>query len=344
MERWSRWQFLAVLSGWLVLASAPFLVDSAGQRILTRILIFGLLALSLNLLLGNTGIVSFGHGLFFGAGSYTLSLLFLHKGTSAIVAIALAPLIAALFAAVGGLVAFRAKRLYFGLLTLAVSQAGFVIASQAYSLTQGENGIHGVALPDWLTATPDKYWFVLGVFTVAVTAIRVLVGSPFGTTLRAIRENRDRVAFLGINAVRYEYAAFVISAAFAGLAGALLVVLDQNSFPMLFHWTTSAEPLLMIVIGGASSFFGPLLGAAVVVYLRDYLGGVTSHINLLYGIAVLVIALGAPGGLAGLLRSGVSALSRAARGRRGGDPDREPRRDSPHRPTQEELSVTRGAR
>jgi ABC-type branched-subunit amino acid transport system permease subunit len=148
-----------------------------------------------------------------------------------------------------------------------------------------------------------------------------------------------------VNAVRYEYAAFVISGAFAGLAGALLVVLDQNSFPMLFHWTTSAEPLLMIVIGGATSFFGPLLGAAVVVFLRDYLEGVTSHINLIYGIAVLVIALGAPGGLAGLLRSGAGTLVRLVPGPRPGNDDVPPDAGAADASAAEPLGVTtRGGR
>lgn len=300
MERWSKIGLVAVALAWGLLAIAPNFVDAANQRLLTRIFVLGLLALSLNILLGNTGIVSFGHGMFYGTGSYTVTLLWLHQGWPALVGIALAPFVAALFGAISGLVAFRARRLYFGLLTLAVSQFGFVIAMQWYSMTQGENGIHGVELPDWLATTSAKYWFVFAVFTVAVALIRVLVASPFGTTLRAIRENRERVAFLGVNALRYEFGAFVISAAFAGLAGALLVVLDQNSFPMLYHWTTSTEPLLMIVIGGASAFFGPLLGAGVVVFVQDYLRDVTEHINLLYGIVVLVIALGAPGGLSGI--------------------------------------------
>jgi branched-chain amino acid transport system permease protein len=303
MERWSKAGLAAVGVGWVLLALAPSFVDSANQRLLGRMFVLGLLAMSLNILLGNAGIVSFGHGLFYGTGSYTVSLLWLHRGWPALWSIALAPVLAAVFGAIGGLVAFRARRLYFGLLTLAISQFGFVIATQWYTMTQGENGIHGVELPSWLVTTEDKYRFIFAVFTVAVVLIRVLLASPFGTTLRAIRENRERVAFLGVNAIRYEYAAFIISGAFAGLAGALLVVLDQNSFPMLYHWTTSAEPLLMIVIGGAATFFGPFLGAGVVVFVQDYLRDVTEHINLLYGIVVLIIALGAPGGLSGIGRS-----------------------------------------
>lgn len=300
MERWSRVGFVATAILWLVAAWGPEFLDPADQRLVARIMIVGLLAMSLNILVGNTGIVSFGHGLFYGTGSYTVSLLALHRGWPAMTGIVLGPVVAAAFAAIGGLIAFRASRLYFGLLTLAISQFGFVLATQWYSLTLGENGIHGVEMPDWLITTTDKYRFVFVVFSLALVGIRVLLASPFGTTLRAIRENRDRAAFLGVHAIRYEYAAFVISGAFAGLAGSLLVVLDQNSFPQLYHWTTSAEPLLMIVIGGAGTFMGPLLGAAVVVYVQDYLRDVTDHVNLLYGIVVLVIALLAPGGLSGI--------------------------------------------
>jgi branched-chain amino acid transport system permease protein len=315
MERWSRTGLGVVALVWGLLAIAPNFVDATNQRLLINMFVLGLLALSLNILLGNTGIISFGQGLFYGTGSYTVTLLWLHQGWPALVGVALAPFVAALFGAIAGLVAFRTSRLYFGLLTLALSQFGFVIVTQWYSMTQGENGIEGVALPGWLATTSAKYWFIFAVFTVAVALIRVLVASPFGTTLRAIRENRERVAFLGVNAIRYEFGAFVISSAFAGLAGALLVVLNQNSFPMQYHWTTSAEPLLMIVIGGASTFFGPLIGAGIVVFLQNYLQNVTAHINLFYGIIVLVIALGAPGGLSGMARSLVFSGPRAVLGR-----------------------------
>jgi branched-chain amino acid transport system permease protein len=300
MERWSKFALVGIGILWAVLALAPELFDTATVRLLARMMVLGLLALSLNIMLGNTGIVSFGHGMFYGSGAYAISLFWSKQGWPALMALALTPFIAAGLAAIAGLVAFRARRLYFGLLTLAISQFGFVIAMQWYSMTQGENGIHGVELPDWLVPIEKKYWFIFGVFTVAAVLIRIIVASPFGTTLRAIRENRERVAFLGINALRYEYSAFIISGAFAGVAGGLLVILDQNSFPMLFHWTTSAEPLLMIVIGGAGSFLGPVLGAGVVVFVQDYLREVTEHINLLYGIVVLLIALGAPGGLSGI--------------------------------------------
>lgn len=303
MERWTKYGFVGIAIVWVLLLLGPDYLEPATQRLIARALVLGLLALSLNILLGNTGIVSFGHGLFYGSGAYTMTLLWLHQDFPPLLGLALAPLVAAVFGAIAGLVAFRARRLYFGLLTLAVSQFGFVLATQWYSMTQGENGIHGVELPDWLLTTENKYRFIFGVFTVAAVLIRILLASPFGTTLRAIRENRERVAFLGVNAIRYEYGAFVVSGAFAGLAGGLLVILDQNSFPALYHWTTSAEPLLMIVIGGATTFLGPVVGSTVVVFVQDYLRDITDHINLLYGIVVLVIALGAPGGLTGIARS-----------------------------------------
>lgn len=292
-----------------LLLLAPMILSSSDQRLIARILVLGLLALSLNILVGNTGIVSFGHGLFYGTGAYTVSLLWLHLEISPMLALVIAPCTGALFAAIGGLVAFRAKRLYFGLLTLALSQFGFVLATQWYGLTQGENGIYGVQLPSWLMSTDARYWFILAVFTGATLLMWAIIASPFGTTLRAIRDNRERVAFLGINPIRYEYLAFVLSGAFAGLAGALLILLDQNSFPALFHWTTSAEPLLMIVIGGAHTFFGPVVGAFIVIFVQDFLQGVTGHINLIYGLVVVVIAVAAPRGLIG---TGASAVTRIA--------------------------------
>lgn len=298
MERWSRAGIIWVFVLWVALALAPLLLDPSNVRLLSRALIVGLFAMSLNILLGNTGIVSFGHGLFYGGGAYTVTLLWTHLGWPALLGVLMAPVVGAVFGVVSGLLAFRARRLYFGLLTLAISQFGFVIAEQWYSLTGGENGIYGVELPSWLGTPTKQYIFVFVITSASFLFIRILLASPFGATLRAIRDNRERVGFLGVRASYHEFVAYVISAALASLAGALLVILDQSSYPTLFHWTTSAEPLLMIVIGGATSFLGPLVGAGVVVFVQDYLQDVTQHINLIYGIVVLVIALGAPGGLA----------------------------------------------
>lgn len=281
-------------------ALAPLVVGFGSQRLLARMFVFALLALSLNIIVGNLGLASFGHGLYFGAGAYSVALLWSHFGWPATLGLVAAPLVTMVMAAACSLVIFRAQRLYFGLLTLALAQLGFVLASQWTSLTAGENGVHGVELPSWLSSTRDRYWFVLAVVVVGTALINTLLSSPFGATLRAVRQNRERAQFLGLEPLRYEVAAYVISAGFAGLAGGLLIVLNQNAFPLLLHWSVSAEPLLMIVIGGAGFFSGPLVGACAVIYLQDFLRDGTGHVNLVYGTVALVLALYARDGLLGL--------------------------------------------
>lgn len=297
----------------MALVAVPVMLASqflyAGElRTLDRVLTLALFGYALNILVHNTGIISFGHALFYGGGAYTVALLWLHWEVPAEVGLLVAPFACALLALITAPLVFRGSGLFFALLTLAVAQVFHVIVIQWYSVTNGENGIHGVPAPAFLGSLEARHQFVAAVVLAVVALLRVVTLSPFGATLRGIRDNRERAMFLGIHVRRYELAAHCISAAAAGVAGALTVMITGSAFPTQTHWSTSALPLIAIAIGGMSSHAGPLIGAAFIVALQDVFRSATDHANLVYGVAVLLVALGLRDGIAG----GLSALKTLA--------------------------------
>lgn len=281
-------------------AFAPFVLKEIELFTASRIVILVLWATSLNLLLGQTGLVSFAHAAYYGVGAYAVALVWMHLGWSPLLGIPLAIPVGALFAVVTGLFALRAVRLYFALLTLALSQLVFVIAFQWYSFTRGDNGIHGIDVPEFLNSTANAYWFVLAVTVVAMIALWIIARSPFGAALVAIRENRQRAAFVGINVKRYELAAFTIAGTFAAIAGSLFAIFNREAYPDLLFWTQSSIPIFVILIGGMFRFWGPMLGAVVYGILEEQIAGQTEYSHFIFGVILLVIVLVIPTGVEGL--------------------------------------------
>jgi branched-chain amino acid transport system permease protein len=277
------------------------------------VLVLAVFATSFNVLLGYTGLVSFAHGAYYGVGAYTVALLALHLGWSPTLGFVLAPFVTAAVAYLTGLVALRATRLYFALLTLALAQLIFLVTFQWRSLTRGDDGIHGVVLPPALTPPVPRYYAVLALAAVALAVLGLVLRSPFGATLRAIRENRERTGFLGIKVKRYELAAFTLGGAFAGYAGGMYVLFDRQAFPLLMYWTTSAQPIFVTLIGGLSSYAGPAVGAVVFVFLRDYITRNLDYWQAVLGVVLLLIILFLPGGIV----EGIGRLGRLAGGGRG---------------------------
>lgn len=308
-----RWQVAVVVVVVLSAALAPFVLREIELFTAARIVILALWATSLNLLLGQTGLVSFAHAAYYGIGSYTVALIWLHLGWSPLLGIPVAIPIGALFALVTGLFALRAVRLYFALLTLALSQLVFVIAFQWYSFTRGDNGIHGIEVPEFLDSTVNGYWFVLAVTLIAMLALWVIARSPFGAALVAIRENRQRAAFVGINVKRYELAAFTVAGTFAAVAGALFAIFNREAYPNLLFWTQSSIPIFVILIGGMFRFWGPMLGALVYGLLEEQIAGQTEYSHFIFGVILLVIVLLIPTGVEGLGEK-VAARLRRTRG------------------------------
>ncbi len=270
----------------------------------TRMLIFALFAMSLDLLLGYAGLASLGHAAYFGVGAYAVSLLILHWGFSSAVAFPAALVAATAAGALFAPLALRARGSYFLMITFALSQVVWSVAFGWRSLTNGDDGMPGVPRPNFgwsLESTNSFYYFALGLTALATLALVAIVRSPFGRALRGIRESESRMQALGYDVWRYQFAAFVLAAAFAGLAGALYAYFNRFVGPEYLYVIQSAEALIMVILGGAGTLLGPALGAGIIVFLEDFVSSMTEHWVLVLGVIYVLVTLFAPRGLIGLV-------------------------------------------
>lgn len=295
-------------TGWLwagiVLAALivyPLLVSRYQIVLGTEVIVLALFAMSYNLIFGYAGMVSFGHAAFFGLGAYTMAILGRSYGVPMLLGLLAAPVVAALAAVVIGWFCMRTARLYFSLLTLAFAQLLYVIIYQWVEFTGGSDGIHGLHRPEWLSSHTGFYWFTLAVAVACVALLSLIVNSPFGWSLRAIRENTQRSQFLGIDDRLYKLVAFTLAAAFAGVAGALYAQFQKWADPDLLYWTTSANPVLMSILGGMFAFSGPCVGALVFVALREIIKVRTDYWPLVLGLVLLGLVLSVPDGIVGFV-------------------------------------------
>lgn len=294
------------LAGALVLLALPAFLTQFWVFIAVEMLAFALYAVSFNVLLGYGGMLSFGHAAFFGVGAYAAGLLTIKAGLAPGLAIIVLPLAAMAAAAVVALVigffSVRRSGIYFGMLTFAFQMLLYTVALKATGLTGGDDGITGLKPPGPIGGPGAYYYFTLLVVAAAMYLLHRLVSSPFGITLRAQRANARRVQYVGVDVRSHQLAAFVISGAFAGLAGALFALSSGNVFPNWLNWTASATPIVMAVMGGVSTFLGPALGAAVYVVLEVLISGQTVYWPLVMGFVILALVLLMPAGLMGLVR------------------------------------------
>jgi branched-chain amino acid transport system permease protein len=289
-----------------LLLVVPLVAGRFYQYLLTQILIASLVAVAFNLLLGTTGLLSFGQMAFYGVGAYTVALLATKAGFATFPALLLAPLSGALVAALIGFFCVRLSGVHFAMLTLAFGQLVYTIAFKWYGFTGGDNGIQGIPvrpLPGGIDigSTQAMYYFALVVVGLSIEVLRRIRSSPFGATLKAIRENSQRAAYLGVNVKLYQWTAFVIAGAFTGLAGGLYAIMEKSITPDIIHWTKSGEPVFMTIIGGIYSFAGPMVGAVVFIVLNSYLVAWTEKWALVLGIVLLVMVLLLPGGVVGFI-------------------------------------------
>jgi len=298
----------------VVMAALAFLLGDSALLTLEEVLALAVFATATNLLLGQAGLVSFGQAVFYGLGAYTVALGWLHWQLPFWATFVIAPFLGALVAAGIGLVALRARRLYFALSTLAFSELAYQLAESRYDFTKGANGVFGAFVPTPLTYPRTGYLFLLIVTVVSLLLLWKVSHSPFGLVLRAIRENRDRMQALGVNVYVHQLIAFVISGAFCSLAGAMFVVFSQSSYPELLDWTTSGEPIFMALIGGMGTFLGPAVAALIYQFGHDELVRFISDWQLVLGAALLAIVMFWPEGLLG----GLGRLVALVRRRRGG--------------------------
>jgi branched-chain amino acid transport system permease protein len=269
-----------------------------------EVLAFSLYAVSFNVLLGYGGMLSFGHAAFFGVGGYAAALLFKKAGFPPALAFALLPIVAmgasAASAVIIGYFSVRRSGIYFAMLTFAFQMLLYTVALKATALTGGDDGMTGLKPPGLLAQPLAYYYFALAVVSVALYVLFRLVSSPFGYTLRALRSNARRVQYIGVNVRAHQLATFVITGAFAGLAGAVFALSSGNVFPGWLNWTASATPVVMAVLGGVHTFLGPALGAAVYVVLEVLISGHTEYWPLAMGVIILALVLVMPTGLTGL--------------------------------------------
>jgi branched-chain amino acid transport system permease protein len=305
----------------VVALTIPWVGSRYDTFLATQIAISALFAVSLNLLLGTTGLVSFGHVAYFGIGSYVCGILMKTYAVPFTIALPAAALGAAFGALVFGFFCVRLTKIYFAMLTLAFSQIIWAICYKWNDVTGGDQGIPEVPYPDlgWMSSIPllgdlriaeQFYVLTLIVVILSLAAIRRIIGSPFGLMLKTIRENPVRAAFIGLDVRRYELAAFVIAGGFAGIAGALFGIFNRGVFADFVYWPKSAEVMIMTILGGIDHFWGPVVGAATLVLLNQEITSYTEYWPFVLGTILLVLLFAFPGGIAGGVTSAIAWLRR----------------------------------
>ena len=298
---------------WALLLTSPFWMPWIGgyTELGSRVIVLGLAAMSLNFLLGYTGVLSFGHAAYFGLGAYGVGLTLRYLVPSTGLSILVGLLVGTVAAAIIGAMIARLRGVYFAMVTIAFGQVFYFIAFRWNAVTGGDDGLtgwkrlpldFGFAKLDILGSDKAFYYFALAIFAVATAALAWLLRSPFGRTLLAIRENERRARFLGIPIEQHIWLSFVISGFFVSLAGALYALLNNFVDPRALHWTLSGDFVIMAVLGGMRSFWGPLIGAAIFVVLQDFVSSQTENWMSFIGLFFVLVVLFFPRGVLGVIR------------------------------------------
>lgn len=268
----------------------------------TRIIIFSLFAVSFNLLFGTTGLLSFGQALFYGIGAYVTGMMVKATGPEYfLLFIILGALFAAAVSVVLGLLCLRLTGVYFTMLTLAFAQLVWGLTIKLYHFTGGDDGIQAIPKPELLAGGSLKYYlFSFVVVTVCLAVIWKLNRSPFGAVLNGIRQNSQRITFVGLNVYSHQLVAYIVAAFFSAVAGGLYAGLDGSIHPDMLHWPMSGNAILMAIMGGMGNFFGPVVGAAILTGLEEIVGRQTEYWSFSIGVVVLVIVILFPQGILGI--------------------------------------------
>jgi branched-chain amino acid transport system permease protein len=291
-----------------VLVALPWVLARYQLSILTDLLIYGLFAMSLDLIIGYTGMVSFGHAAYFGLGAYGSALVLLNFEQPIPVALLAGTLLAGVVAAPVAYLSTRATGIYFAMLTLAFAQMLYTVAYKWRDLTGGSDGIAGVPKTTLFwggpsLATPQAFYLLVAACVVlSLLACHALVRSPFGRALQAIRENERRFTSLGRDPRPFKLVVFVVAATFAGLAGALFAPFRGFASPEVMFWVLSGQALMMVVMGGIGTLIGPVLGAMVFILIQEIASSYTEHWLIFTGAVFVLMVIFLPGGLMGLVR------------------------------------------
>jgi branched-chain amino acid transport system permease protein len=297
----------------IILLMLPYVVTPYQRILMSYGLIMAIAALGFNLLLGYTGLLSFGHSAYFGLGAYAVAFMVKYLHITSMELFLIGGLLATLLVtAVFGVICVRYTRIFFAILTMALSQVVWSLAFKFFWVTGGTDGLRiptPTILNGLLPVPKNKiaflsdtyYYYVLIVFMSCVALMWVIVHSPFGQALQAIRDNETRAAFLGVRVRRARWIAFMISGGFTGVAGILWAPLNGLTTPDILYWPFSGEIVFLTVLGGFGTFVGPIVGAVAFNYLKTYAVGLTVYWQLLLGSVLIVLVLALPTGIMGTL-------------------------------------------
>jgi branched-chain amino acid transport system permease protein len=304
---------------WMIIGAGigivlPYIIPIFYLHIVVEGLCMALLALSFNLLFGYMGQLSFGQAAFYGIGGYTVAMLVTKTDIPFFLTLPAGIILAGIFGLIVGYFCVRLRGIYFAVLTLAFGQLIFVIIYEWYGFTGGDDGIQNIFPPAFLKSAIWYYYFVLIIFVAATIFMLKLVNSPFGYTLKAMRENPERTEFVGINIRRYQLVAFVIAAAFAGLAGVLWAPFNRSVSPFMLTWIVSGEPVMATILGGPYVLLGPVVGTFIYILIHSFILGFTYYWAFILGCIILAVVLFLPGGILGYFQEKVQAR-RAKEGR-----------------------------
>lgn len=298
----------------ILLGISPFFLSLFHLNLLTEIFILGIFALSLNVLVGYTGLVSLGHAAFFGTGAYASGIIAKEVSSNFLVTLLLSLVASVLISALIGIFCMKVNGFYFLMLTLAFSQMIYSIIHQSTNLTGGSNGLSGIPSP--VIGSMDfsnpvmLFYLILLLFIVVFVGLSLVVRSPFGKVLIGIRENETRMKSMGYHTTLYKYAAFVIAGGLGGISGSLYTNFNGFISPSDVYWTMSGSVLIMVIIGGTGTMLGPVLGAAFIVGLETIVSSYTSSWMLIIGAIFILFVVFFPKGIVGIWNSLVQKLKR----------------------------------
>ena len=315
--RASKARIVGLLLAFLVLAALPPFYSSYWVTLFTQMLIFAILAMSLDILLGYTGLSSFGHAAFFGAAAYAVAILSTRYKMGFLVCFLSGIGLSVAISSIFGLLVAHATGVYFLIITLALGMTLWGLAFRWVSMTGGDNGISGIARPDIGLPLSLKdpltfYYVILVFFLVSLILMAVLVRSPFGHSLKGVRESESRMRVLGYHTWLHKYLSYIYSAAFGGFAGVLWAYFNGFTSPYDMDLTASIEIILMVILGGPGTLIGPALGACIIVFLKNFISAYTQRWLLIVGTIYIVTILYAPQGLVNLIKDFLKQAQKGA--------------------------------
>lgn len=305
---WLRWVW--VILAFCLLAVLPAFIGMSWVSLLCEVLILTVAASGLNLMMGYTGMISFGPAGLYGVGAYTTALLIVKAGVPFGLAMIAGPLVVTVVSLIVGWFCVRRTAVYFALLTLAFSQLIHIVIFKWYGFTGGDDGMVDIPIPSFLSSIDSYYYFALVCTALSLLAMWIIVNSAFGKALQVIRENPGRAEFIGLNVKRYQLTAFVIQGFFLGVAGSLECGFIHNVFPPIANWPKSIDIIIACLLGGMYQFLGPFVGSTVYILLDKVVTSWTEYWSMVLGIVVILLVLFFRGGIAGFVSERLSARRR----------------------------------